>query len=107
MTKSSNKTKKVQRGLGRGLSTLLGDAEVRDLLQEHHISNKKNNTSKTKPSNTNSTTVKNIPIEWITSGPWQPRRNFDKMQLEELAKSFSKQGVIQPVLVRSTSGKEN
>ena len=107
MTKPSNKTKKVQRGLGRGLSTLLGDAEVRDLLQEHHISNKKNNTSKTKPSNTNSTTVKNIPIEWITSGPWQPRRNFDKMQLEELAKSLSKQGVIQPVLVRSTSGKEN
>ena len=45
MTKPSNKTKKVQRGLGRGLSTLLGDAEVRDLLQEHHISNKKNNTS--------------------------------------------------------------
>ena len=107
MTKPSNKTKKVQRGLGRGLSTLLGDAEVRDLLQEHHISNKKNNTSKTKPSNTNFTTVKNIPIEWITSGPWQPRRNFDKMQLEELAKSLSKQGVIQPVLVRSTSGKEN
>ncbi len=107
MTKSSNKKKKVQRGLGRGLSTLLGDAEVRDLLQERPISNKKNNISKTKPSNTNTTTVKNIPIEWITSGPWQPRRNFDKMQLEDLAKSLSKQGVIQPVLVRSTSGKEN
>ena len=107
MTRSSNKTKKVQRGLGRGLSTLLGDAEARDLLQEHPISNKKNNLSKNKPSNTNSTKVKNIPIEWITSGPWQPRRNFDTTQLEELAKSLLKQGVIQPVLVRSTPDQEN
>ena len=107
MTKPSNKTKKVHRGLGRGLSTLLGDAEVRDLLQEHPISNKKNKISKTKPSNTNSTTVKNIPIEWITSGPWQPRRNFDTMHLEELANSLVKQGVIQPILVRSTPGQEN
>ena len=41
MTKSSNKTKKVSRGLGRGLSTLLGDAEARDLLQEHPISKEK------------------------------------------------------------------
>ena len=107
MTKPSNKTTKVQRGLGRGLSTLLGDAEARDLLREDSISNKKNNISETKPSNTNYTTVKHIPIEWITSGPWQPRRNFDKMQLEELAKSLLKQGVIQPVLVRSTPGQEN
>ena len=107
MTKPLNKTKKVQRGLGRGLSTLLGDAEARDLLREHPISNKKNNITKTKPSNTNSTTVKNIPIEWITSGPWQPRRNFDKIQLEELANSLLKQGVIQPILVRPAPGKEN
>ena len=107
MTKPSNKTTKVQRGLGRGLSTLLGDAEARDLLREDSVSNKKNNISKTKPSNTNYTTVKHIPIEWITSGPWQPRRNFDKMQLEELANSLLKQGVIQPVLIRSTPGQEN
>ena len=107
MTKPSNKTKKVQRGLGRGLSTLLGDAEARDLLREHPISYEKNNITKTEPSNTNSTTVKNIPIEWITPGPWQPRRNFDKIQLEELANSFLKQGVIQPILVRPTSEKEN
>ena len=106
MTKSSKKTKKVARGLGRGLSTLLGDAEARDLLQEHPISNKTKNVSKSGPSNTKSNTVKNIPIEWITSGPWQPRRNFDTMQLEELQIPF-KTGVIQPVLVRSTPGQEN
>ena len=41
MTKSSKKTKKAARGLGRGLSTLLGDAEARNLLQEHPRSNKK------------------------------------------------------------------
>ena len=54
MTRSSNKTKKVQRGLGRGLSTLLGDAEARDLLREHPIYNKKNNLSNSEQSNTNS-----------------------------------------------------
>ncbi len=107
MTRSSNKTKKVQRGLGRGLSTLLGDAEARDLLQEHPIYNKKNNLSNSEQSNTNLTTVKNIPIEWITSGSWQPRRNFDTIQLEELANSLLKQGVIQPILVRYIPGQEN
>ena len=57
MTKPSNKTKKVQRGLGRGLSTLLGDAEARDLLLEHPISTRKQ-LIKTKLSNKNSTTSK-------------------------------------------------
>ena len=48
MTKSSKKTKKVARGLGRGLSSI-GDAEARNLLQEHPISNKTNNLSKSGP----------------------------------------------------------
>ncbi len=59
MTKSSNKTKKVARGLGRGLSTLLGDAEARDLLQEHPIYNETNNLSKSEQS------------RW----PWNDNRN--------------------------------
>ena len=46
MIKPSNKTTKIQRGLGRGLSTLLGDAEARDLLQEHPIYNETNKLSK-------------------------------------------------------------
>ena len=36
MTKAPKKTKKIQRGLGRGLSTLLGDAEARSSLEEIH-----------------------------------------------------------------------
>ena len=71
-------------GLGSGLSSLLGN-EV-----------KKNNDN-----------YKLIPVELIKSGPWQPRKIFDKEELDSLTKSIKKQGVIQPVILKSNDTIEN
>ena len=66
---------RLKKGLGRGLSSLLGD------------SSKKINTNK-------------ISIKDITRNKLQPRKHFDKESLEELTSSIKKQGVIQPIVVR-------
>ena len=74
---------RLKKGLGRGLSSLLGD------------SSKKINTNK-------------ISIKDITRNKFQPRKHFDKESLEELTNSIKKQGIIQPIVVRpdkSASGK--
>ena len=41
-----------------------------------------------------------IPIELIKDNPYQPRQNFDKDQLDELAESIKQHGILQPILVR-------
>jgi len=45
-------------------------------------------------------TLKKLPLDTISPGPYQPRSIFDVGRLEELAESIVHQGVIQPVLVR-------
>ncbi len=42
-----------------------------------------------------------VPVEFIEPGPWQPRKTFDKSEIESLAKSIKKQGVIQPIILKS------
>ena len=71
-------------GLGSGLSSLLG-AEVEK----------------------NSDNYKKIPIEFIKPGPWQPRKIFDKDELESLSNSIKKQGIIQPVILKSNDTIKN
>jgi len=74
---------RLKKGLGRGLSSLLGDSD------------KKIETNK-------------ISIKDITRNKFQPRRRFNKESLEELTNSIKEQGVIQPIVVRpdkSVSGK--
>lgn len=44
--------------------------------------------------------VQEIEIANIKANPFQPRKHFDSLQLEELAKSISEYGVIQPIIVR-------
>ena len=79
-------------GLGSGLSSLLG-------------------TQSEEPSFVSSETIveiyKIIPRELIEPGPWQPRKDFDKNELEALAISIRNQGIIQPVIVKSKKDKEN
>lgn len=50
---------------------------------------------------------RNLPIEKIKRGRWQPRRHFDPDALKELTESIEQQGVIQPLVVRfdKTDGK--
>ena len=97
---SAQKVVAKQRGLGRGLSSLLGDAGAA--------------ATKTSPAASAGATpaaaapqsgLVDIPIEWINSGPWQPRRRFDIAALEELADSIRSKGLVQPVLVRPHNSK--
>ncbi len=69
---------KTKRGLGRGLSSLIGD------------------------SNSNVVQSK-ILISSIVRNKFQPRRNFDKKKMEELTNSIRERGIIQPIIVRKSS----
>jgi len=92
---------KASRGLGRGLSSLLGDSAVSATLGEQPTPVAKTETkSQTETGSMTGTSVRNLPVEWINPGPWQPRRVFDQDGLQELAASMRQQGVVQPILVR-------
>jgi len=79
-------------GLGSGLSSLLGKQSDRSSL----ISDVDN------PEN-----YRMIPIELIEPGPWQPRKDFDKSELESLAISIKNQGVIQPIIIKEKKDIKN
>src|SRR3972149_2178423 len=44
--------------------------------------------------------TRELSVESITTDPTQPRKDFDKAKLEELAESIKQHGVLQPILVR-------
>jgi ParB family transcriptional regulator, chromosome partitioning protein len=46
--------------------------------------------------------LKQIPVEFLKPGKYQPRRDMDQDALEELAESIRQQGIMQPIVVRST-----
>ena len=71
-----------RRGLGRGLSALLGETE-----EIAHASDPASG-------------VRDIPIELIHRNADQPRQNFDEAELAELEGSVRDKGVLQPILVR-------
>jgi ParB family transcriptional regulator, chromosome partitioning protein len=93
--KKSAKTKAHPRGLGRGLSSLLGDAGV---AAATGIS--VTQTEASQSGVVRVTGLTEIPIEWINPGPWQPRRFFNQETLAELASSIQQKGLVQPILVR-------
>ena len=68
---------KNKKGLGRGLSSLIGDSDIK-------ITNNK------------------ISISSIIPNKYQPRKNFDKNSLEELTASIRERGIIQPIIVRAS-----
>ena len=80
-----------QRGLGRGLSALLGE-QVGEAV----------------PIDGSATTggVRMAPVESLRPNPDQPRKIFNAGDLEELAASIRDKGVIQPILVRSQPGED-
>ena len=75
------------KGLGRGLSSLLGEENFnkRNQTKDHDVNNN----------------YKKIPIELIYPGPWQPRKIFAKDEIKSLAKSIEKQGIIQPIVLKT------
>ncbi|ARY28635.1 ParB/RepB/Spo0J family partition protein [Brucella melitensis] len=47
---------------------------------------------------------RNIPIEFVTRNPRNPRRMFSETELEDLAQSIKEHGVVQPIVVRPAPG---
>ena len=47
--------------------------------------------------------LREIPVELVQRGKYQPRRDMDQEALEELAESIRQQGVMQPIVVRPVS----
>lgn len=78
-----------RKGLGRGLSALLGDTAGRNQAGAA--------AAKLKPTAT-------LPVEYLQPGRLQPRRDFDEDALEELAASIREIGIVQPIVVRALPG---
>lgn len=76
-------------GLGKGLDILLS-------------SSKKNTTTEKRIDQDSS--MRNLPIEKISRGPYQPRMSINPESLQDLAASIKAQGLVQPVIVRPTAG---
>src|SRR5689334_18002377 len=73
------------RGLGRGLDALLGD-DAPPARRERDD------------------TLRNISIDELQPGRYQPRSHMEQETLAELAESIKSQGVMQPILVRTLVG---
>ena len=72
-----------KRGLGRGLEALLGPVSVTGSAVDDRAEE-----------------LRTLPVELLQRGANQPRTDFDKEALQELAESIKAQGVLQPVMVR-------
>lgn len=73
-----------KRGLGRGLDALLGQTGV----------------NATSNDGAQDQQLRELPVDLIQRGKYQPRRDMDPQALEELASSIKAQGVMQPIVVR-------
>ena len=73
---------KSKKGLGRGLSSLIGDSEKID-------------------------EQKNVSISSLIRNKYQPRKKFDQNSLEELTNSIRERGIIQPIIVRPSAEEED
>ena len=69
---------KIKKGLGRGLSSLIGETRV------------ENKTNK-------------LSLSDIVPNKYQPRKNFEEENLEDLTNSIKERGVIQPIIVRHSN----
>ncbi len=69
---------KIKKGLGRGLSSLIGETK---------IESKKNQLS----------------VSDIVPNKYQPRKNFDENSLEDLTNSIKERGMLQPIIVRQSN----
>tara|TARA_B110000196_G_C21082862_1_gene633398 strand:+ start:479 stop:1327 length:849 start_codon:yes stop_codon:yes gene_type:complete len=69
---------KIKKGLGRGLSSLIGETKLeRD--------------------------INKLPISSLLSNKFQPRKIFNEDNLQDLANSIKERGIIQPIIVRKST----
>lgn len=106
-----------KRGLGRGLSALIGEAgeqavqptqsiqstqPMQDASQaESVVADNVSPSGSEKPA-----APQRLGVDQLQPGKFQPRKNFDTQDLEALAASVSKSGVLQPLLVRPIAGQD-
>jgi len=69
---------KIKKGLGRGLSSLIGETKVENKTNKLNLSE-------------------------IIPNKYQPRKNFDEDNLKDLSNSIRERGVIQPIIVRRSN----
>ena len=69
---------KIKKGLGRGLSSLIGETKVEAQKNQ-------------------------LPITDLIPNKYQPRKNFDESNLEDLTNSIKERGMIQPIIVRKSN----
>ena len=72
-------TIKIKKGLGRGLSSLIGETKIEININKVSISD-------------------------LVSNKFQPRKIFDEDSLQDLTNSIKERGIIQPIIVRKSSG---
>ena len=68
----------IKKGLGRGLSSLIGEAKI-------------------------DSNINKLSLSEIAPNKYQPRKNFNEENLEDLANSIKERGVIQPIIVRKSN----
>ena len=68
---------KIKKGLGRGLSSLIGDTKTKSNINKLSISD-------------------------LVRNKYQPRKTFDEENLQELSNSIKERGIIQPIIVRQS-----
>jgi ParB family chromosome partitioning protein len=68
---------KIKKGLGRGLSSLIGETKVEAKTNQ-------------------------LPVSDLIPNKYQPRKNFDEKHLEDLTNSIKERGMIQPIIVRKS-----
>ena len=73
---------KIKKGLGRGLSSLIGETKVE--VQKNQL-----------------------PITDLIPNKYQPRKNFDETNLEDLSNSIKERGIIQPIIVRKSTNENS
>jgi len=73
---------KIKKGLGRGLSSLIGETKVE--FQKNQL-----------------------PVSDIIPNKYQPRKIFDEANLEDLTNSIKERGVIQPIIVRKSNNEKS
>ena len=71
-------TNKIKKGLGRGLSSLIGETKAEININKVSISD-------------------------LVSNKFQPRKTFDEESLQDLTNSIKERGIIQPIIVRKSS----
>jgi len=73
---------KIKKGLGRGLSSLIGETKAE--VQKNQL-----------------------PVSDLIPNKYQPRKNFDEANLEDLTNSIKERGMIQPIIVRKSNNENS